>query len=179
MSELIVAGGNAPPVLEAAESAFNDIPGPLSEFVKRMFALTGWIVGDDRLAASVAQPSAQGIAIVGGIGQTASRSQLGHYGRPARGIATMARADNPPPGAPGLVNRRMGFGGPSPTRPADRLLVRPPFPPAADRCALTGGESSSSATGGPPALDSRANIPSQTPLRAQRTNRLYHVLGGP
>ncbi len=78
MGELIVAGGNAPPVLEAAGSALNDLPGPISEFVKRMVALTGWIVGDHRVAAPVAQPSARGIAIVGGIGQTACRSQIGH-----------------------------------------------------------------------------------------------------
>ncbi len=91
----------------------------------------------------------------------------------------MARAENQPPGATELVDRRMDFGGPPAPRAADGLLVRPPFPPAADRWALTGVESSSSATGGPPASDSLANIPSQTPLRAQRTNRLYNVLGGP
>ena len=91
----------------------------------------------------------------------------------------MARAEDQPPGAPGLIDGGMDFGRSAAPRPPDRLLVRPPFPPAADRCALTGVESSISATGGPPALDSRANIPSQTPLRAQRTNRLYNVLGGP
>ena len=68
MGEFIVAGGDAAPVLKAAESAFDDIPGPIGGFVEGMFALAGRVVGDDRLAAAVPQPGAQGIAVVGGIG---------------------------------------------------------------------------------------------------------------
>ena len=59
------------------------------------------------------------------------------------------------------------------------LVVRRPFPPAAERCPWTGVESSSRARGGPPAAASSANTWSQPPLCAQRTNRLYRVLDGP
>ncbi len=68
MGEFIVAGGDAAPVLKAAESAFDDIPGPIGDFVKGMFALAGRVVGDDRLAAAAPQPGAERIAVVGGIG---------------------------------------------------------------------------------------------------------------
>ena len=68
MGEFIVAGGDAAPVLKAAEGAFDDIPGPIGDFVKGMFALAGRVVGDDRLAAAAPQPGAERISVVGGIG---------------------------------------------------------------------------------------------------------------
>ena len=60
------------------------------------------------------------------------------------------------------------------TAPADAegLNLRPPFPPVAERCALTWVESSSTSAGGPPAADRAWNTSYQTPLAAQRTNRL-------
>jgi hypothetical protein len=85
----------------------------------------------------------------------------------------MARPDDQPPRAAGFIDRGMDFRSPPPTGPPNRLLLRPPFPPAADRCALTGVASSNSAGGGPPAPARRVNTPAQTPLRAQRTKRLY------
>ena len=60
------------------------------------------------------------------------------------------------------------------TAPADpdRLEVRPPFPPAADRCAFTCVLSISTSAGGPPAAASVSNTVRHTPLAAQRTLRL-------
>ena len=179
MGEFVIAGGDAAPVLESTEGALDDIPGPISDGVEGMFAFASRVVGDDRLTAAPPQQGAQRITIIGGIGQTALRGHIGHQFGPDRGVPAMARADDQPPRAAVLIDRGMDFSRAPAPRPSDRLLLRPPFPPAADRCALTGVASSSSATGGPPASDSRANTPSQTPLRAQRTNRLYNVLDGP
>ena len=53
MGELIVASGNAAPVLEAAESALNDIPGSIGDCVNGMLALAGRVVGDDRLVKGI------------------------------------------------------------------------------------------------------------------------------
>ena len=54
----------------------------------------------------------------------------------------------------------------------DRLGARPPFPPAAERCALTCVLSISTAAGGPPAAANVSNTARHTPLAAQRTLRL-------
>ena len=45
----------------------------------------------------------------------------------------------------------------------------PPFPPQAERCALTAEESMRTCAGGPPACASAWKRSTQTPLRAQRT----------
>ena len=68
MGEFVVAGGDAAPVLEAAEGALDDIARPIGGFVEGMLALAGRVGGDDRLAAAVPQPGAERIAVVGGIG---------------------------------------------------------------------------------------------------------------
>ena len=179
MGELIVASGNAAPVLEAAESALNDIPGSIGDCVNGMLVLAGRVGGDDRLAAPVPQSGTEGVAVGGGIGQAAGRRQGGHPGQPDQDIPTRARAEDQPPGAPGLIDGGRDFGRSAPPRPPDHLLLRPPFPPAAARDALTGVASSSSAGGGPPTPARRVNTPSQTPFRAQRTNRLYRGWDGP
>ena len=121
----------------------------------------GRIVWNDRLAAPGLQPGAQRITVVGGIGQTARRTQGGHKGGSDGRVPAMAQADNQPPGAAGLIDRCMDFRG----------------PPAADRCALTWVASSMSTTGGRLAAANSANTRSQTPFRAQRTNRLYRSTG--
>ena len=84
----------------------------------------------------------------------------------------MARTEEPPAGAAGRIDGRVDLGRAPAPGAADGLVVRPPFPPAADRCALTEVESSSSASGGPSAAATSANTRSHTPLCAQRTNRL-------
>ena len=179
LGEFVVARGDAAPVLETAEGALNDIALPIRHGIERMSALPGRIVGDDRLAPAPPQPRSEGITVVGRIRQAALGSQVGDQGRRDGYIALMPRADEQPTGAPSRIDGGMEFGRAAPPRPANGLVMRPPFPPAADRCTLTGVESSSSATGGPPAAASSANTWSQTPLRAQRTNRLYSVLDGP
>ena len=137
MGELVGAGSAAPPVLEPTEGPLDDIPRPISDGVERMFPFTRRVVGDDRLAATGPQPGAQRVAVVGSISQTARWPQGGHQGGSNGRVPPMPRPDNQPPGAPLLIDRRMDFGGPPSTRPPDCLLRRPPFPPAADRCALT------------------------------------------
>ena len=57
-------------------------------------------------------------------------------------------------------------------RAADGLGLLPPLPPEAQRCALTAELSIRTWAGGPPALASVSNSPTQTPLAAQRTKRL-------
>lgn len=62
---------------------------------------------------------------------------------------------------------------------ADRLAMRPPFPPAADRWAFTCVLSIRTSAGGPPAVARASNTACQTPFSDQRLCRLYSVLYGP
>ena len=68
MGELIVAGGNPPPVLEPTEGTLDNITRPVGGFVEGMFPLARRVVRDDGLTAAGPQPSAQRITVIGGIG---------------------------------------------------------------------------------------------------------------
>ena len=50
-----------------------------------------------------------------------------------------------------IVGQRVDFRRAPAARAADRLILLPPFPPAAERCALTAEESMRTCVGGPPA----------------------------
>ena len=72
----------------------------------------------------------------------------------------------------GGIGQRVDLGGAAATRSADGLFEDPPFPPAAERCALT-CEASIAAVPITPVLPvSALNIASQMPCRLQRLKRL-------
>ncbi len=75
-------------------------------------------------------------------------------------------------GAAEAVGKGVNLGRSSPSRTAYGLAQFPPFPPEAQRCALTAVLSINTCAGGPPAEARAWNISVQTPLAAQRTNRL-------
>ena len=110
MGELVIAGSDAPPVLEAAEGPLDDIACPISDFVEGMFPLARRVVRDDGLAAAGPQPSAQRITVIGSIRQAAGRTQSGHQGGSHGGVPPMPRPDHQPPGAAVFIDRRMDFG---------------------------------------------------------------------
>src|SRR5579864_5639043 len=64
-------------------------------------------------------------------------------------------------------------------RATNSLLLLPLFPPAAERCALTCVKSIICVSVACPPPASLRNRFSQMPRRAQRTKRLYIVVGGP
>jgi hypothetical protein len=135
--ELVVAGVDAPPVLQPPDGAFDDVPLAVVALVKGMPSLPGGIVRDDRLGATLLQEGPQGIAVIGRVGQAESR-------RGQRAQQRLSRT-----GVPRLTGRQQecedatrGIGDQMDLRaaPAARtpygLEIRPPFPPAAERCAL-------------------------------------------
>ena len=63
----------------------------------------------------------------------------------------------------------MDFGGATAARASDGLILLPPLPPAAQRCALTAEESMRTSTSGPSEAERAWNKFIQTPLAAQRT----------
>ncbi len=157
---------------QPTECAFDDIAQTVGLAIERVSSFAGRIVGDDRRGTSVEKQASKGIAVVGAIGKTQGRrhgaDEAGRHGR----IAAMTRSDDQPSRSAVLVDGGMDFRRAAAARAADRLEIGPPFPPAAERCAFTCVVSSITAAGGPPASANCTNIPSQTPLRAQRTNRL-------
>jgi hypothetical protein len=50
--ELVVACCDTPPVLEAAEGAFDYISSAVGDWVEGLDPLSGWIVGNDRLGSA-------------------------------------------------------------------------------------------------------------------------------
>ena len=70
------------------------------------------------------------------------------------------------------VGQSMDLRGPPAARSADGLLMFPPLPPDAHRCAFTAELSIRTCAGGPPAVASAWDMSTHRPLAAQRTKRL-------
>jgi hypothetical protein len=94
-------------------------------------------------------------------------------------VGNVAAGQQKPDRTTETVSQGMDFGGASTTRTTDRLILLPPFPPDAQRCAFTAEESISTSAGGPPVAAKAWKISTHTPLADQRTKRLYSVLRGP
>ena len=100
--------------------------------------LAGGIWWDDRLGAAFAEPPAQLASIIGSIGEKALRMRDGIQERAGRDkVMSIASCNlqNERPAA--VVSQGMDFGRAAPARAADGVTEGPPFPPAAERCALT------------------------------------------
>ena len=70
------------------------------------------------------------------------------------------------------IGERVDFGVAPAPADANRLDAGPPFPTAAERCALTCVLSINTSAGGPPAAANTSNTPRQTPFVAHLTLRL-------
>ena len=133
-----------------------------------MKALAGRLIGNDRLGAALDQKQPEPITVIGGIGraQTAWRQRF----EQAAGdgcIAALAGGYFERDGTTATIDNSMDFCRSPATRAADRLELGPPFPPAAERCALA---VVLSIIWMPPGsgVASAANSCRQIPRRAQR-----------
>jgi hypothetical protein len=89
--ELVVSGGDAAPVLEAAEGPLDQVAAPVGDGVEGVAALAGRVVGDDRQGTTVDQPAAQRIAVIGGVGDAEPGGwQGGEQRRGGRGVAGLS-----------------------------------------------------------------------------------------
>lgn len=136
--ELVVAGGDAPEVLQPAECGLD---APAS-------SVSGFVISDGRLAVRATwyhgrrafglQALAQRVGVIALVGEkTANRPRCveevcGH------GDVRDVAGRQPQHGrAPQKVGHGMDLGGLAAARGADRLRLRPPLPPWAERCAFT------------------------------------------
>ena len=133
-----------------------------------MKALAGRVIGNDRLGAALDQKQPEPVAVIGGIcgAQTAWRQRF----QEAAGdgcVAALARGYLERDGTAATIDNSMDLCRSPAARAADRLEVGPPFPPAAERCALAVVLSIIWMPAGSTAT-SAANRRRQIPRRAQR-----------
>lgn len=100
--------------------------------------LAGGIWWNDGLTPSLGEPIAQPPRVIGAVREQAARGwnarqQLGHAGQIMRLARRQAKGDGPAR----CVGQGMNLGRPSAARSSDGLPIFPPFPPDAERCALT------------------------------------------
>ena len=140
--ELVVTGRDAAPVLEAAEGAFDEVSSFVGGAIEGVETLTGRVVGNDGQRPALAQELAERVAVVGGVGGTAAawrKLSKKLSGRPH--VADLSRRHLDGDGAPERVADGVDLGRAPAAGAADSLRFRPPFPPAAERCALAVVES--------------------------------------
>jgi hypothetical protein len=95
------------------------------------------VVGDDRGRAALEKEAPQPVAVIGSVaGQgTTRRDGADQDGRNAN-IAALARRHFECDGSAAGIDDGVDFRRAPAARAANRLRVGPPFPPAAERCAL-------------------------------------------
>lgn len=102
-----------------------------------MKVLSGRIVGDDRAGAALDQKQPERVAVIGGVaGAQAAWRQWFKQTAGDRSIAALAGAYLDCDGTAATIDNSMDLCRSPAARAADRLDVGPPFPPAAERCAL-------------------------------------------
>ncbi len=93
---------------------------------------------DHRRGAGLAQRPAQGVGVVSLVGQdVAGAAGAGEELRRDRDVGDVAGRQRQRKGAADDVGEGVDLGRLAAARGADRLNFRPPFPPNAERCALT------------------------------------------
>jgi hypothetical protein len=167
--ELVVAGGDASEVLEPAEHALDAIALAVEGAVVRdgRGAAAGrW---DDGAGAALGQPAAQGVGVIGTIGQEmAERAGRRDQGHSHGAVIDVAGAEPQDPRPAGIVGQGVDFGGAAAAGAADRLGEVPPFAPAAERCALMWVASIAPPPQTPLIPVSAWKTSNQTPCRLQR-----------
>lgn len=97
---------------------------------------------DHGLAAPRGEPVAELVGIIGAIrDQRARQRRAFQQGAGADEIVAIARRDREGDGTAVLIGYGVNFSRPSAARSSDGVGEGPPFPPAAERCALTCVES--------------------------------------
>jgi hypothetical protein len=166
----LVAGGDAAELLELGEAALDQVALFVERLVEVMLEGAGRVVGDDGDGAGLGDGGAEGVGVVGGIGEDRGRPIGAEQRQGLRGVAALAGGQDDPDGAAQATNGEVDLGARAATGAADGLILRPFFAPAACWCARTTvlsmirySKSGSSAM----AVKTRC----QTPLALQRLNR--------
>ena len=153
MGEAVVPGGDPAEILEASEHALDSVAVSVEIWREAVFPDAIGLRRDVwRRALGFDLPShSVGVISLVAMHEIARRHLIEERvgGRAIRNLATGQQERD---GTAVGVSQRVDFCRASAARAADRLAVLPPFPPEAQRCALTAELSISNAAGGPPAV---------------------------
>jgi hypothetical protein len=173
LGEAVVPGCDVSEVFEPVEHAFDGIAVAIDvrrEAIRPASICLWWDVGCDPSALDLSAHRVAVIALVGiqdrGVWRQFQQSVCGDA---VGHLSTCQQEGERPTKA---IGQGMDFRGSTATRAANGLLLFPPFPPEAQRCAFTAEESISTCAGGPPTAANAWNISDHTPLAAHRTKRL-------
>jgi len=135
--EFVVASGDAAPVFDAAPHALDPVAGPIGAAIVRDWLGAGCGRGDHSFGALGSQPMAQMVGIIAAVGdEPADRPGLVQKTCRDGDVVDVAGRQQEDAWPSILVGQRVELARPPAARGADRLLEGPPFPPAAERCAL-------------------------------------------
>ena len=127
----VVAGCDAPEVLEPVEAAFDAV----SQFVEGEVVgdepFPGRIAGYDGLCAFAFDEIAQGIAVVGFVGDHVIGMEAFEEGSCLRGVAALARGEDHAHRTSLAIDGEVDLGGQSSSGASQSLVLVPPFPVAA------------------------------------------------
>ena len=132
--EFVVAGGNAAEILEPAKTALYDVASSVGLFVEAMERNAVGFIGDDGLGAPFDDLRSEVIAIIAFVAEQSvhfRRERQNCGGRGDVGVLALRQMENYRPAK--RIAQRMDFCRAPATRPADRLIALPPFPPEAQR----------------------------------------------
>ena len=169
----VIACGNSPEVFQPVEGAL-DAPAKLVEaFAEAERLLPVAAVRDDGLGCAFVQLLAQFGAVIGLVAEHAFRRlHAADQALSNRAVVGLASGQQDCDEASLSICECVYLRVAPSTRTANSLLLLPPFPPAAERCALTCVESIICVSVDRPFPASSRNRFSQMPRRAQRTKRL-------
>lgn len=165
----VVASCDASEVLDAAEHALDGVAVAIEERREAVLPNAVGLWRDVGEGSPVTDLATYGIAVVAfvcmnepGVGQPVEENLA------CLAVGDVTARQHEGDGPPQVVGQGVDLGGAAAARAANGLIVLPPLPPAAQRCARTAEESMSICAGGPPALARAWKISLHTPLAAQR-----------
>ena len=171
--KFIVSGCDAPEVLESAEGALDDVSPFVCSLAEAMQSHSVGFVGNDGLGAALDDFGPKVITVIPSIGEKRlHRRRKREHARTDGDVGGLTLREKKDVRLAGRIAQRMDFCRAPTARAADRLAAFPPFPPAAERCALTDVLSSDNVTLSLSLLTNAVNIAVQRPRLAQRLNRL-------
>lgn len=173
LRELIVACCDPPKILKSAEAALDDITLLVGFLVVAYFLFAVGLARDDGLDAALLEESSDRIGVIAFVGEQflyagdEADAVFGHYA-----IRDIAGRQDESPGPAKPVNYRMDLAVAAALGNPDRLKIRPPFPPLAQRWTFTWLLSNATCSGGSQGAATDSKIFCQMPRSLQREKRL-------
>ena len=134
VGEFVISCMDASPVLEAAEHSFDQVALAIALSVERVRILAGWIVGYDRQGSSFGEELSQSLAVIGGVGGAdGGRRQRREQRSGDTDVSELPGRNLEGYRSTIAIDDGMDLRCPTAARAPNRLNLRPPFPPAAQR----------------------------------------------